>query len=151
MDEETRAEIDSLGKQATDLDSPHRVSSVGDDQILGLRSEQNLDELSASEPSDGEVEAENMVTFFRYKSHPRNRLHLPDALTPSVTACIPHKHKTPIQIRDLVPHSLKDEELEAITSRDPDSGPRLCVACVTARPDRFPEAVVRAHVRAPSP
>jgi len=151
MDDETRSKIDSLGKQASDLDSPHRVSSVRNDQILGLRSTQDTDEISASEPSDGEVEAENVVTLFRYKTHIRNRLHIPNMLTPSVTACIPHKSKQPIPIQDLIPHSLKDEDLEAITSRDPESGPRLCTACVTARPDRFPEAVVRAHVRAPGP
>ena len=116
---------------------------------MGLRSIQDTDEISASEPSDGEVEAENVVTLFRCKSHVRNRLHIPNMLTPSVTACIPHKGKAPIPIQDLIAHSLTDEELAAITSRNPETGPRLCAACVTARPDRFPEAVVRAHMRGP--
>ena len=125
------------GKQAPSADS---------EQILGLRSIQNTDEISASAPSDGEIEAENVVTLFRFKSHTRNRLHIPNMLQPSVTAC--SKAKT-VLIADLVPHSLSEEELASITSNDPKKGPRLCSACVTARPDRFPEPVVRALVKGP--
>ena len=127
------------GKQAPSADS---------EQILGLRSIQNTDEISASEPSDGEIEAENVVTLFRHKSHSRNRLHIPNMLKPSVTAC--SKSNKAVLIADLVPHSLNEEQLSAITSHDPAKGPRLCAACVTARPDRFPEPVVRALVRDPS-
>ena len=123
------------------------ATSTGSEQILGLRSLQNTDDISASERSDGEIEAENVVTLFRYKSHTRNRLHIPNMLVPSVTAC--SKSKT-VLIQDLVPHSLTEEELASITSHDPKKGPRLCAACVTARPDRFPEPVVRALVRNPS-
>jgi hypothetical protein len=88
-----------------------------------------------------------VVTLFRYKSHSRNKLHIPHELAPSRTACSRDKA---ILIEELVSVPVPDKELAELKAiGDLVSGKRLCPACVTARPDRFPEAVVAALAKGP--
>ena len=106
-----------------------------------LRAGQDPDELTSSEPSDGEIEAENAIVLYRKSSDYRNRLHIQNELVPSVTACDKHH-----MIENLTPVSVPDDDLARMTSTD-SKKVGLCVACVAARPDRFPAAVVQALVK----
>ena len=68
--------IEKMGRGAFEPDSTPMVSghmlsssSIETPQIVDLRRNQDLNELSASEPSAGEAGAESMFTLFRYKTH----------------------------------------------------------------------------------
>ena len=98
-------------------------------------------ELTSSEPSDGEVENGAAVVLYRTGSHSKNRLHIPNELFPSMTAC---PKRSDIQTMTAV--SVTEEKLATMTSTLL-SAAGLCVACVAARPNRFPEAVVKALVK----
>ena len=150
---EASSKIDQLGRQAIDIDSSSEARGSEDttpgpsSEILKLRKSQDPDELSASEPSDGEAEAEGVVALFQFKSHSRNLLHITHELQPTLTAC---SRDRPILIEELRAVPVTDEELADLKENgELTSGKRLCPACVMARPDRFPDVVLAALAKGP--
>ena len=119
----------------------HELGPVAD--ILKLRQDQNTDELSASEPSDGGFDAQNIVTLYRFPSHSKNAHHIPNELLPTITACSRTKM---VQIDELVAVPVTDEELATVDAKgrfvQDETRKPLCLACVWARPDRFPDSVL---------
>jgi hypothetical protein len=143
VDSEVENRIKNLEQRAAALEplptglesEANRVEAA---EIERARGRCDPDELTSSEPSDGEIEAECAVVLFRKSSDYRNRLHIQNELVPSVTACPKH-----FMIEDMTSVPVPEVELAAMTSTG-SKGVGLCVACVTARPDRFPESVVQA-------
>ena len=72
------------GSEAADLED-RDLGPVA--HILNLRQDQDTDELSASEPSDGGFDAENVVTLYRSSSRSKNAHHIQNELLPTITAC----------------------------------------------------------------
>ena len=100
-----------------------------------------FDDLTSSEPSDGEIEADAEFSFYKKLSDRRNAVHIQHELLPTVTAC-PARH----EIATMKAVSLLEEELLPIAVKTARQG-SFCGACVLARPNRFPDDVLAAMAK----
>ena len=104
-----------------------------------------ISELTASEPSDGEVDGDVAVTLYRKPSdrapgdskrgRPK-RLHIAGEMRPDQTACTKK-----LKISTLLSVATADLNLTATM---------CCEGCVRTRPNRFPDHVVQ-YLKKPTP
>ena len=95
-----------------------------------------MDELSDSDMSDNDVDRSAAVTLYKAKSNPsQNKFHIPNEILPDVPAC----GRKGLIIQAMKEVLFDDEEFEGLS---PD---RVCGACVRARPNKFPDEIVRVH------
>ena len=96
-----------------------------------------MDELSDSDLSDNDVDGATAVTLYQAKSNPsQNKLHIPNELLPDAVAC----GRKGMAIQSMKEVTFDDEELAGLSTD------RVCGACVRARPNKFPDEIVRAYM-----
>jgi len=98
------------------------------------------DEISDSDLSDNDVDGTTAMTLFQAKSNTsQNKLHIQNELLPEAVAC----GRKGMSIQSMKEVTFDDDELAGLSTD------RVCGACVRARPNKFPDEIVRVHMTRP--